>query len=240
MRVLFLLVFALTFSQVSKVSSQSVEQALSQAVGEMKKANSRFESEIKDTSELYSRLSGLLSFSGCDCDIDKGSCSADVKLVPGEARSELIITVSVARPYCARVGTFITTQWDIDNNTPAYESFNYLREPQHSEWVHNADWNGRQPVLLDDVSCKLCATGDSQFCEESNGLAEKYGPLALTNAQAAKQMEEPVAQMKATATESWVELADLTAYQMGLIYQTADLYQKLADMVQTQRQSRCH
>jgi len=238
MRVLFLVLVTVSIAKASILSAQSVEQAMAQAVSEMQKANARFESEIAEISNLKSRLSGLLSMTGCDCDVAKGSCSVQATLTEGQDRSELVIKADVQKPYCVRVGTYITTQWDIDNNTPAYESFTFLREPEHSEWIYNTDWNGRQPILLDDVSCRLCATGPSQFCEESSDVAAKYGPMAAANAQAAQQMEAPVSQMKASG--AMVELANLSERQMGLMYQIAEDAQSLVNMVQSARDGHCN
>lgn len=214
-----------------KSNAQSLEQAMADALAASQEANEKFRGDIQAMSELRTRLSGLLSMQGCDCDTPKGGCSYQAELIPGEERSELIITASVSRPLCARVGTYISTQFAIDNGLPAYEDFTYLREAKHSEWVSKSSWNGRQPILLDGGSCQLCATGDSLFCDESADVVATYSPQATASAQAASDMEDPVAQMKASGM--MVDLTRSTEEQMNLLYQVASEAEALVNLVQS-------
>lgn len=137
--------------------------------------NSEQEALRSDMDDRLRKATVHLAQSDCGCDTLVGTCVANISLVAGDGISTYTINVSpeTLKPkQCVKVSTFITTQWDLDNNTPINEQLTFYRGGRHEEDIDHLMWNQQVPILAPDTksTCELCQSPADTFCPAATDL----------------------------------------------------------------------
>lgn len=111
-------------------------------------------------------------------------CSASIELTElAEDDFELRLATSspVNSGQCVRIGGFLKTQYDIDNNIPLIEDVWFLSSNSEVFTLQKSDFNGRKPVQVDKkITCKLSIDPTAAYCEVSAGLLSDIGSVLDT------------------------------------------------------------
>lgn len=166
---LVVLIFSVQLAQSQQIDMEQFRAA--QLAGIQEWAGIR-----SDYSERLQNVTGPILGANCNCDKAVDGCNATTDLVTAPESDTTTMTISLKdnlkKKQCARVSSFITTQWNIDNSTPHYEETTIIRETPYQEILDHDRWNQRAPILLpeEDGTCHLCPAPSDAYCPPSNKL----------------------------------------------------------------------
>lgn len=181
-------VFAITAS-LAAIPFASTAQTLAEVENQVKAQISDFGGK-SDTLKKRSDKALAIARNTGDCywgdleHVTPSECSAsiDLKKLADDDFELTVSTGSKVNPgQCVRIGGFVKTQYDIDNNIPVTEEVWFQKTSSEVIPLQKSDFNGREPVSVDaEKSCKLSIDPKAAFCEVSPGIISEIGTVLQT------------------------------------------------------------